>query len=70
MDVVIEVVAAEGSSLMDCPKVRTIKSFIPKVVGLVSQTATSILRPLFQGSTSMNAVSPDNNFAEGGLAVA
>jgi hypothetical protein len=70
MDVTIEVEAAEGFALMVCPKVEAVIRSFFKVVGLVTQTSTSILRSLRQGSTSLNAVSPDYNFNEGGLAVA
>lgn len=69
MDVVIEVVAAEGIALMAVPKVKTQK-VIAEVVTLVSVVTTSVLRALRQGRSSQNAVSPVSTFMNGGLAVA
>lgn len=69
MDVVIEVVAAEGVALMTVLRVKTVK-VASKVVTLISVATTSVLRSLRQGRTSLSAVSPDASSFEGGLAVA
>lgn len=70
MDVVIEVAAAEATSLMSVPKVKTQKVFFPEVAALTGVVATSVLRALRQGRSSQNAVSPVFTHFEGGLAVA
>lgn len=69
MDVVIEVVAAEATSLMTVTKVKTHK-VIAQVVTLTGVVTTSVLRALRQGRSSQNAVSPVFTNFEGGLAVA
>lgn len=70
MDVVIEVVAAQGSALMTVPKVKATRSYFPEVVALAGVVTTSVLRALRQGRSSQNAVSPVFTLIEGGLAVA
>ena len=71
MNVMIEVVAAEGMTLMASPKVKAVKVyFIEVVIPAMGTVTTSVLRALRQGRSSMNAVSPDSTFIEGGLAVA
>jgi hypothetical protein len=70
MNVVIEVVAAEGTTLMTSPKVKTQKVFFSEVAALTGVVTTSVLRALRQGRSSQNAVSPVHTLIEGGLAVA
>lgn len=67
MNVVIEVVAAEGVALMVMGMVVVFVTAIMRA--LTSVVTTSIAFVLQQGGTSQNAVSPTNNF-EGSLAVA
>lgn len=71
MNVVIEVEAATCGSEMATLRVLTIRRWVGTVASSIRNLpSTSITRFLSMGSTSLSAVSPDNYFIEGGLAVA
>jgi len=70
MNTVIEVAAMTLTVEVISPKAKTQKVDFPEVVALFSVVATSVLRSLRQGRSSLNAVSPDYTLIEGGLAVA
>lgn len=71
MNVVIEVEAATLGIEMAAPRVLTLSRYVSEVfTSLLAHVSTSITRFFSMGSTSLSAVSPDNYFYEGGLAVA